>query len=41
MFEGFALRRVDVGEAELRVRYGGSGPGPVQRMAASGPGRLP
>src|SRR5438552_716841 len=26
MFEGFALERVDVGEAELRVRHGGSGP---------------
>jgi len=26
MFEGFALERVDVGDAELRVRYGGSGP---------------
>ena len=26
MFEGFALQRVDVGEAELRVRRGGSGP---------------
>jgi haloacetate dehalogenase len=26
MFDGFALERVDVGEAELRVRHGGSGP---------------
>ncbi|HEY0935183.1 MAG TPA: alpha/beta fold hydrolase, partial [Trebonia sp.] len=26
MFEGFTLRRVDVGPAELRVRYGGTGP---------------
>ena len=26
MFEGFALQRVDVGEAVLRVRHGGSGP---------------
>ena len=26
MFEGFMLDRVDVGDAELRVRYGGSGP---------------
>jgi haloacetate dehalogenase len=26
MFEGFALDRVDVGEATLRVRHGGSGP---------------
>ena len=26
MFEGFALERIDVGEAELRVRYGGTGP---------------
>ena len=26
MFEGFTLRRLDVGDAELRVRYGGSGP---------------
>ena len=26
MFEGFSLDRVDVGEAELRVRHGGSGP---------------
>ena len=26
MFEGFTLDRVDVGEAVLRVRYGGSGP---------------
>lgn len=26
MFEGFALDRVDVGEAVLRVRHGGSGP---------------
>jgi haloacetate dehalogenase len=26
MFDGFTLTRVDVGEAELRVRYGGSGP---------------
>jgi haloacetate dehalogenase len=25
MFEGFALERVDVGEAELRVRHGGAG----------------
>jgi haloacetate dehalogenase len=25
MFDGFALERVDVGEAELRVRHGGSG----------------
>jgi haloacetate dehalogenase len=26
MFEGFALQRIDVGQAELRVRHGGSGP---------------
>ncbi|GAA4097187.1 alpha/beta hydrolase [Actinomadura miaoliensis] len=26
IFEGFTLERVDVGEAELRVRHGGSGP---------------
>ena len=26
MFEGFTLQRIDVGEAELRVRHGGSGP---------------
>jgi haloacetate dehalogenase len=26
MFEGFALERIDVGEAVLRVRHGGSGP---------------
>ena len=26
MFEGFALERIDVGEAELRVRHGGAGP---------------
>ena len=26
MFDGFALERVDVGEATLRVRHGGSGP---------------
>jgi haloacetate dehalogenase len=26
VFEGFTLERVDVGEAELRVRHGGSGP---------------
>ena len=26
MFEGFTLERVDVGEAVLRVRHGGSGP---------------
>ncbi len=26
MFEGFTLDRVDVGDAELRVRHGGSGP---------------
>ncbi|HYY77101.1 MAG TPA: alpha/beta hydrolase [Gaiellaceae bacterium] len=26
MFSGFALERVDAGEAELRVRHGGSGP---------------
>jgi haloacetate dehalogenase len=26
LFEGFALERVDVGEAELRVRHGGEGP---------------
>ena len=26
MFEGFALERVDVGKATLRVRHGGSGP---------------
>ena len=26
MFEGFALERVDVGEAVLRVRHGGAGP---------------
>src|ERR1700722_5753314 len=26
MFEGFALERIDVGGAELRVRHGGSGP---------------
>ena len=26
MFDGFTLERVDVGEAVLRVRHGGSGP---------------
>jgi haloacetate dehalogenase len=26
MFEGFALERIDVGEVELRVRHGGTGP---------------
>jgi haloacetate dehalogenase len=26
VFEGFSLERVDVGEAVLRVRHGGSGP---------------
>jgi haloacetate dehalogenase len=26
MFDGFTLERVDVGEADLRVRHGGSGP---------------
>jgi len=26
MFEGFTLQRVDVGEVQLRVRYGGAGP---------------
>jgi len=26
VFDGFALERIDVGEAELRVRHGGSGP---------------
>ena len=26
MFEGFALERIDVGEAVLRVRHGGAGP---------------
>ena len=26
MFDGFTLERVDVGEAELRVRHGGEGP---------------
>ena len=26
MFEGFALERIDTGEAELRVRHGGTGP---------------
>jgi haloacetate dehalogenase len=26
VFEGFRLERIDVGEAELRVRHGGSGP---------------
>jgi len=26
VFEGFTLARIDVGEAELRVRHGGSGP---------------
>ena len=26
MFDGFTLERVDVGEAELRVRHGGAGP---------------
>jgi haloacetate dehalogenase len=26
MFEGFALEHIDVGDATLRVRYGGSGP---------------
>ena len=26
MFEGFALDRIDVGDAVLRVRHGGSGP---------------
>lgn len=27
LFEGFDLRRIDVGEVTLRVRVGGSGPG--------------
>ena len=26
MFEGFELERIDVGDAELRVRHGGTGP---------------
>ena len=26
MFNGFELERIDVGEAVLRVRHGGSGP---------------
>jgi haloacetate dehalogenase len=26
MFEGVTLQRINVGEAELRVRHGGSGP---------------
>ena len=26
MFDGFALERIDCGEAELRVRHGGDGP---------------
>ncbi len=26
MFEGFTLQRVDVGDVQLRVRHGGSGP---------------
>src|SRR5215211_4451527 len=26
MFDGFTLERIDVGEAELRVRHGGAGP---------------
>jgi haloacetate dehalogenase len=26
VFDGFTLTRVDVGEVELRVRHGGSGP---------------
>jgi haloacetate dehalogenase len=26
MFEGFTLERIDVGDAELRVRHGGAGP---------------
>ena len=26
MFEGFALEEIDVGEAVMRVRHGGSGP---------------
>ena len=26
MFDGFTLERIDVGEAVLRVRHGGSGP---------------
>ena len=26
MFEGFTLERIDVGDAVLRVRHGGSGP---------------
>ena len=26
MFDGFTLERIDVGDAELRVRHGGSGP---------------
>ena len=29
MFDGFTLERVDVGEVELRVRHGGSGPAVV------------
>ncbi len=27
MFEGFQLSRIDTGEAEIRVRHGGHGPG--------------
>ena len=38
VFEGFALERIDVGGAELRVRYGGSGP-PV--LPWNGPIRTP
>jgi len=26
VFEGFTLERIDVGDAELRVRHGGTGP---------------
>jgi hypothetical protein len=39
MFEGFVLERVDVGEAELRVRHGGSGPRSCCRTAIPAPMR--
>ena len=38
MFEGFTLERIDVGDAVLRVRHGGSGP-PVLLVRPGGPAR--
>ena len=45
MFEGFTLEQVDVGDAELRVRHGGSGPpvllqhkvAPLRRLTSAVP----